>query len=705
VSIGAAVAHNRLGVNGDGPDADGDGITIAASVNGRDGISGVTSLTSKSLNATAKQSASVTAAVAATAAAIGWEALGKVGVSASGAGADATNTVKQTLSAEVIGRGEGSTLTIKGAGPGNPGLINLSADDTSTLSTTATGAALAFSFAPGVSVAPAVGVSLADNTLIRNQLAQLQGFSVGGGTGGVHTSGDIQVQSTSSGTIETTSVAVAIAASIGENSVGLAGGGAQSFNTVLGASQALIGDSDLGETSGTKASNVDVIANDTSTIHSEVDAIAASISGGVTGSTASAAIGVALSRNFIGEQQGNSAVSGGHPIVYSNPVRAQDGATVQGNLLQAGIWGSNLYLQGNLTIKAEQTSRITSTVDSFAAALAAAANPFGEQQPSALTVSGSGAEASNRSLQTILASLESTPTSAIPKLQAAAVDIQANDQSRIEATAWGAAIGANYGGLAAGSGTIGVALARNTLNNHIESRLSHLSGEANSLAVTASKDRQGNGDQPTIKATSAAVSLGVTFSEDLAVSLAGGGADAINTILGDVLTSLDYVKFKATGTAGITIDSSGDQQITAGVGAGVGAGSFAPRGGSVAVGAVKVQNLIGVSSDDKSNRNRAAVRTSVANSELTTSSANADLKLTSSSTSSYDALAVPVVVALTTGNIAAAGSGAFNFSRSANAIATEAHWPAQNPNAQPLLAAHQARFFAPFGIDGCDARR
>ncbi|MEI7786623.1 MAG: hypothetical protein WCK08_19720, partial [Betaproteobacteria bacterium] len=347
VSIGASVAHNRLGVDGDGPDADGDGVTIAASVNGSDGSSGVTSLTAQNLSATAQQSTSLTAAVAATAAAIGWEDSGKVGVSASGAGADATNTVKQNLNAAVIGAGDGATLTITGVDAGSPGLINLSADDTSTLSATATGAALAFNLAPNLSAAPAVGVSLADNTLIRNQLAQLQGFSVGDGGGGVHSSGDIQVQSTSSGSLDATSVAVAIAATLGSNSLGLSGGGAQSFNTVLGASQALIGDSDLGEESGTKASDVLVNAQDTGTINSQVDAIAASLAVG-SDATASAAIGVALSRNFIGEKQNDSDLSGGDPIAYVNPVAAQDGATVEGNLLQAGILGSNLYLDGDL---------------------------------------------------------------------------------------------------------------------------------------------------------------------------------------------------------------------------------------------------------------------------------------------------------------------------------------------------------------------
>jgi hypothetical protein len=225
-------------------------------------------------------------------------------------------------------------------------------------------------------------------------------------------------------------------------------------------------------------------------------------------------------------------------------------------------------------------------------------------------------------------------------------------------------LGANYADGLSLSGAIGVALARNTLNDHVESRLRGIStGDQtlNSLTVSAGKPPAATG-KPSIKATSAAVSLAVAWGQKGSLSLAGGGADAFNTVLGDVLAGVDDSELRTA--ADLSIATTHDQRLTAGVGAGVGSGSFAPSGGSLAVGAVKTQNLIGVDSMNGADL-LAKIGSSVTNSRL---SSGGDLSLTSSSTAAYDALAVPVSVALTTGQIGVAFSGAFNNSRIANAI-------------------------------------
>lgn len=423
VSIGASVARNRLGVSSDGPDASGDGLAIGASVRGRDGQAGVKSLAAQSLTLKAEQTSTIDATVGATSAAIAWTNSGSVGVAASGAGSEATNTLKQNVTAEVVGAGDGATLTLGG------GDLTLSVNDTSSLTTTAWGAALAVSVAPAaqITVAPAVGLSLVDNTLIRRQKAALQGFRRDGNGFGVGSAGAVAVTSGSTGRIQATSVAVAISGAVAKGlAVGLAGGGARSFNTILGTNQALIEGSDLGVESAPIDGTLTVTATDSTTIDSEVDAIAAG------GGTAAAAIGVALSRNFIGETQGNSGVSGGDPKPYDNSVVVPGGWSGKGNLLQASISGSNLYLSGDLTLKAEQRSTITAYVDSFAAALGAA-------KEVGIALSGSGAESTNRTLQTVLANLgQNQPDpSARTALQAGAVTVQAKDTSSIDATAWG----------------------------------------------------------------------------------------------------------------------------------------------------------------------------------------------------------------------------------------------------------------------------
>ena len=96
-------------------------------------------------------------------------------------------------------------------------------------------------------------------------------------------------------------------------------------------------------------------------------------------------------------------------------------------------------------------------------------------------------------------------------------------------------------------------------------------------------------------------------------------------------------------------------------------------GGAIAVGAVKVQNLLGIDSADAANTSRAKVQTTILDSSLITTgigATNPNLTASSSSTATYSALAVPVSVALTTGQFAGAFSGAFNDSRIAYDVQT-----------------------------------
>ena len=96
-------------------------------------------------------------------------------------------------------------------------------------------------------------------------------------------------------------------------------------------------------------------------------------------------------------------------------------------------------------------------------------------------------------------------------------------------------------------------------------------------------------------------------------------------------------------------------------------------GGAIAVGAVKVQNLLGIATADAANTSRAKVQTTILDSSLITTglgATNPDLTASSSSTATYSALAVPVSVALTTGQFAGAFSGAFNDSRIAYDVQT-----------------------------------
>jgi hypothetical protein len=98
-----------------------------------------------------------------------------------------------------------------------------------------------------------------------------------------------------------------------------------------------------------------------------------------------------------------------------------------------------------------------------------------------------------------------------------------------------------------------------------------------------------------------------------AVGLAGGGGEANNILLGDTTTILTAANLSINGD--IKLDSNNSQNAYAGIGAGVFAGTVG-SGGAIAVGAVKVMNLLGVLSADPSDSYRAKVQTSIVDSNL-----------------------------------------------------------------------------------------
>jgi len=132
----------------------------------------------------------------------------------------------------------------------------------------------------------------------------------------------------------------------------------------------------------------------------------------------------------------------------------------------------------------------------------------------------------------------------------------------------------------------------------------------------------------------------------------------------------------------LVVPADNQQTADAGIGAGVGSGSFTPSGGAAAVGAVKVQNLLGIS--DTTTSDRSTIGVTLQQSDLSTTSENADITIKSGSTASYSAFALPISVALTTGQFAGAFSGAFNDSRIAYNIGSTIN--ASNINSEGAIS-------------------
>jgi hypothetical protein len=224
-----------------------------------------------------------------------------------------------------------------------------------------------------------------------------------------------------------------------------------------------------------------VSATDTSSINAKVDTISAAGAGGANGGAA--AIGVALARNFIGETQGNSALSGGSPQAFSNLLGGN------GNLVRAAITNSNLYAKGAVSVTASNAATITSYVDSFAAALSVTGGV-------SASLVGAGSEATNRSLVSVQAFVGATTGKTI-SLDSGALNVSSSDTTSADTTAWGAAVGASFGGDpidGADAAAIGVSLARTTLNNNTATNVANIGvgSKATALSVTSSKAKAAN---------------------------------------------------------------------------------------------------------------------------------------------------------------------------------------------------------------------
>jgi hypothetical protein len=139
-----------------------------------------------------------------------------ISVALSGAGAQADNTIENTVSAFVDG---GATVTTTGD-------VNIEATEVATISADVP----AISVAIGV-LAAAVGVSLSENTIDSDVHAYVGDATLNAG------SGDVAVRAASEHDVEATTTPIAI--SIG---IGIAGAGADAITTIDGTTEAWLGD-------------------------------------------------------------------------------------------------------------------------------------------------------------------------------------------------------------------------------------------------------------------------------------------------------------------------------------------------------------------------------------------------------------------------------------------------------------------------------
>ena len=658
-SIGASVARNRIGVSSDGAEAKGDGIKVKSHIVSKNKTLN-SSIKAKGLSVTANTNSNIKSQVYGVSAALSKNTGSGLSAAAAAGAADATNTVKQQLQAYVHGNGQGSTIDSSGD-------IEIKVFDKTIVNADSVGASLALGWSgnDSSSLQATIGIALAENTIIRDdQKAEIKGFRYKDPTntsdGGIKANqANIAIESINSANIDAKSVAVGISGSWASR-LSLGGGGSNSFNTIIGSNQATIESCDVGinssPTQPTTIKNITITAKDDNIITSKSFGASANFSAGSTKTGGGISIGVALSRNFIGETQGNSLASGGDP----KPYKVGD---LDGNILKASIRNSNIHINGDLTINSEQQSIIEAHIGSLAASANLSSGDWG------FSLTGVGSEATNRSRQTIQAEIINNNSEKRTKLEARNVKLESKDTTSIDALSWAGSVSANYSGKKSGALSIGVSLARNNINNKVESNISNIEGGSRSLESLTVKARKPLLDnKASIKATSVAVSVSGTIAADNSLSLSGGGADALNCTYGNNTISIDNVDIKTI--KDLTINTENNQTLIANVGVGaLGAAIGGAASGSIAVGVVKTENLIGVPSLNSSERS--LIKNKINNSNL---KSGGDIYITSKNTSTYEVLAIPISVALTVSpnGLAVGFGGAFNNSRIASDISSEA---------------------------------
>ncbi|MEO6651268.1 MAG: hypothetical protein ABIP17_01255, partial [Ilumatobacteraceae bacterium] len=220
-----------------------------------------------------------------------------IGVAATGA--ISSNKITTIVEATIRNTATG-TGTVSAGGP-----ISVTASNDATIKAIAIAASASVSAAVGFgkpSISISIGIALAHNRIDGRTSARIAGIS------SVLTPAAVSVTATDTSYIEVTSIAAALAVAVGLGiSVGVAGGASESTNVILGATSASVESSTIGSASNPVASVV-IGASSNSTIKAIVGAVAAAVAVGKN--AVAVAIGIAVARNFIGEDPNSSTTAG-----------------------------------------------------------------------------------------------------------------------------------------------------------------------------------------------------------------------------------------------------------------------------------------------------------------------------------------------------------------------------------------------------------
>lgn len=547
---------------------------------------------------TAEADGVVEAAVHATAVGIGLST--GSGFALSGSGLAAFNRVGMDVAATL----DGARVSATGHA------LVVSASDTAKIASDTGAVAVTGALTGGSAVTISIGVSYGDNLVDNRVTAALINLA-----SGALDLGSIAVQAEDSSTIEVEATALGLAAGVAFGSAGVAvgGGGAIAQNRILGATAAVVSDSDIDG-----VGNLDLTATGAARISATIRAVAATVAYGDTAGVG-VALGVAYARNEIGydlaagtgydlqsSELPTTLTTGqrvriaegplkGEVYRYLGPSVSQPGGialTLQ-DYADAGTWerldlvgnarrvaayvaDSDLDLSGVLSLLAQDSSTIDATVLAGSVALAGGGT-------AGVAVGAAGAVAQNRIATSTQAYIQGGAGSGIA---ADSVSITADQTSTIHATTASAALAGSFAGTAGVTISIGLAIADNSIDVFTGAAVrgagvTTRTGNLN-IAATSHLDLAG---------ASVAASLAAAFSGTFGGSVAGGGALSSNRIGVSTQAVGDSSTLTVAGTLGLAAaDDSTIQARVFAVAAGIGGGTV---GLGVGFGFGRAENLIG----------------------------------------------------------------------------------------------------------------
>jgi mucin-19 len=409
-------------------------------------------------------------------------------------------------------------------------------------------------------------------------------------------------------------------------------------NYVLGSTIASATGSSLSTTAG---GNISITALGNASIDAEMDA---------TTTANSSTIGVVLAFNTIGINEPVAGfLEGTVDALFGTDLASENPYTVE-----AYASDTSISAAGGVSVTATDTADITADISNASLAVPSIASIA-----STPGIAVGATIALNHIATNVEAYVDQTGSADTVSSAAGDIDIESGDSGTVTSTVVTPVVKIGVSFTQSGaSSSIGVSIARNI----IESNVSAYDGGRviggtdanpvydNGLALTA---HNGNinitsSDTANINATSASAAIALSVTPSAAGGFAGGGAVAINTILGSVIANAQDVALAATtgaaNTGDVTVSATDHRQITATVAA---VSAQASLGGAKALGAAVALNLIGwrgtVADETQDSNNPIVVQGSVSGGSI---SAGGAVSIAAASTSLINATTVAASVAI-----------------------------------------------------------